>query len=96
MGLGRQQHEAVGTMDRPRLLSQFDRIMDYMGDGEWHTQFDIAEATGAPQGSVGSQLRNARVDGHNIEKRRQTDEGGTWEYRLVKPETGIARQTEFF
>lgn len=83
--LGNQHHEAVGTADRTRLLTQYERIMDHMKDHDWHTQYEISAATGAPQGSVGSQLRNARVDGYEIEKRRRTDAAGTWEYRLLKP-----------
>lgn len=81
--LGHQRHAAVDpVLDRPRLLTQFDAVMACMSDGRWHTQYEIAEATGAPHGSVGSQIRNARVDGRNIEKRRRGN-GGTWEYRLV-------------
>lgn len=81
--LGNQHHEAVdAALDRPRLMTQYEKIMDRMKDGGWHTQYEIAEATGAPHGSVGSQLRNARVDGHTIEKRRRGT-SGTWEYRLA-------------
>jgi hypothetical protein len=81
--LGNQHHQAVdATLDRPRLMTQYERVLECMEDGRWHTQYEIAEATGAPQGSVGSQLRNARVSGHTIEKRRRGD-SGTWEYRLV-------------
>lgn len=79
--LGNQLHEAVSEFDLPRLLTQYERVLACMADGAWHTQYEIAEATGDPQGSVGSQLRNARVDGRQIEKRRRS--GGTWEYRMV-------------
>lgn len=88
--LGHQSHSAVDpVLDVPRLLTQYERVIWFMRDGRWHTQYDVAEAIGAPQGSVGSQLRNARVDGYTVEKRRRGD-GGTWEYRLV----GELRQGE--
>lgn len=81
--LGNQHHAAVdAVLDRPRLTTQYARIMCLMKSGYWFTQYELAEATGAPQGSVGSQIRNARVDGYNIQKRRRGN-GGTWEYRLV-------------
>lgn len=82
--LGHQHHEAVDpVIDAPRLQTQFQKIIAFMRDHAWHTQFEIAAATGAPQGSVGSQLRNARVEGYTIEKHRTKDDGGTWAYRLV-------------
>lgn len=81
--LGHQKHEAVDPkLDRPRLATQFDRIIAHMGDHLWHTQYEISAALGVPQGSVGSQIRNARVDGYKIEKVR-IGKGGTWQYRLT-------------
>lgn len=89
--LGHQHHEAVKPkIDRPRLKTQFGRIMEFMRDGLWHTQYDIAAALEVPQGSVGSQIRNARVDGFKIEKRRQSPKGGTWEYRMEDTPDGAA------
>lgn len=80
--LGGQHHEAVAKVDRPRLETQFLRIIRAFEDRQWHTQYEIAERLGIPQGSVGSQIRNARVDGYLITKRRREADGGTWEYRL--------------
>lgn len=82
--LGRQHHEAVDPkVDRPRLVSQFERIMAFMGEGRWYTQYEIAAALEIPQGSVGSQIRNARVDGYRIAKQRRGGKrSGTWEYRM--------------
>lgn len=80
--LGNQHHEAVDPkIDQPRLLSQYEWILKYMQESGWRTQYEIAEALDFPQGSVGSQIRNARVDGWIIEKRRRS--GGTWEYRIA-------------
>jgi hypothetical protein len=91
--IGGQHHEAVdATIDLPRLKSQYARIMDHLKDYEWHTLFEIAAATDTPHGSVGSQIRNARVDGHTVSRRRATPKGGTWEYRLERPAPRIAEQ----
>jgi len=57
-------------------------VITALADGLWHTQYEIADRLGIPQGSVGSQIRNARVDGYLIPKRRRDGVGGTWEYRL--------------
>lgn len=82
--LGNQHHEAVDPkIDQPRLLSQYDKILRYMQAIGWRTQYEIAEYVGCPQGSVGSQIRNARVDGWIIEKRRRGSASGTWEYRIA-------------
>ncbi len=81
--LGHQHHEAVDeVIDKPRLMTQFERIVAHMADGQWRTQYAIAESLGIPQGSVGSQLRNARVDGYTVEKKRDKPAGGTWVYRI--------------
>lgn len=94
ISLGHQNHEGVTADDVPRLKTQFEKIMDYMADHCWHTQYEIASALQVPQGSVGSQLRNARVDGHTIEKRRSAPRGGTWEYRLCQPPRPATFQPE--
>ena len=90
-----QHHEAVDTIiDAPRLKSQFARIMEFLDDHEWHTLFEIAAATDTPHGSVGSQIRNARVDGHVISRRRAAPNAGTWEYRLEVPEPTVFKQPD--
>ena len=94
ISLGHQNHEGVSAEDVPRLKTQFERIMDYMADNGWHTQYEIARVLNVPQGSVGSQLRNARVDGYQVEKRRSYPKGGTWEYRLCSPPRMAAYQPE--
>jgi hypothetical protein len=86
--VGRQHHEAVDAkLDKPRLEIQEGRVLDVLLDKEWHTLFDIAEHCKIPHGSAGSQIRNLRVDGWNIEKRR-AGIGGTWEYRLAGRKDG--------
>jgi hypothetical protein len=80
--LGHQHHEGMDAVkDRPRLETQFGRIIAAFEDRLWHTQYELAERLAIPQGSIGSQIRNARVDGYVISKRRRGG-SGTWEYRL--------------
>ena len=80
--IGHQHHEAVSDADRPRLETQFEAIIRFMGDYGWHSLDEISAGTGFGTGSVGSQLRNARVDGYQVEKRRRREGMGTWEYRI--------------
>ncbi len=72
--------------DDGRLRRQLGRVYALMRDGRWRTLFEIAEATGDPQTSISAQLRHLRkprFGGHDVQKRRRTALGGTYEYRLV-------------
>jgi len=81
--LGNQHHEGVDpVLDKPRLNTQYGIILNHMLDKNWHNQYAMARELNIPQGSIGSQIRNARVAGWLIEKRRRNG-GGTWEYRIV-------------
>lgn len=83
MTVGHQKHEAVHrVLDRPRLETQEGKVLSALLDKKWHNLFEISAAWGIPHGSVGSQIRNLRVDGWTIEKVR-VGTGGTWAYRLV-------------
>jgi hypothetical protein len=83
MTVGRQHHEAVNpVLDKPRLKNQEAKVLTALLDKKWHTLFEISAAWGIPHGSVGSQIRNLRVDGWSIEKTR-VGAGGTWAYRLI-------------
>jgi hypothetical protein len=94
--LGGQHHEAVDPdADLPRLVLQFDRVVGVLEDKDWHTLHEIAEKTASPEGSVGSQIRNARVEGYVIEKRRREPGRGTWEYRWTGEKQGD-RALRFF
>lgn len=87
--LGNQHHEAVDeVLDVPRLTTQFGKILTCLSDREWHDLYSVARELDVPHGSVGSQIRNARVAGWVIEKRRRDVEGGTWEYRLLGKKKG--------
>ena len=69
--------------DGARLFNQFEAVVDFFKDGEWHTQQSAAEKIKCPQGSVGSQIRNARVLGYQFEKKRVKPYRGLYVYRLV-------------
>ena len=77
-------------LDRPRLLTQLQRVKDYMADGPYHSLRAISEATGAPEASVSARLRDMRrpVDkkglGLRIDDQRML--GGLWLYRWVQAE----------
>jgi len=93
--LGGQHHEAVDPkIDLPRLTRQFDRVLGLLYDRQWHTLHDIAKKCDAPEGSVGSQIRNARVAGYVIEKRRVAPMMGTWEYRWTGDKREARRAKE--
>jgi len=64
-------------------MKQYERILSVLKDQEWHTLQEISDRTNTPHGSVGSQIRNARVEGYVIAKRRSGPESGTWEYRFT-------------
>lgn len=72
------------AQDGARLGRQLLDVLDVMRDGRWHTLREVADAVGAPEGSVSARLRDlrkARFGGHDVVKRRV--DGGLWEYRMV-------------
>lgn len=75
-------------IDSPRLIGQHAEILALMLDGRWRTLAEIESATGYPQASISAQLRHLRkprFGGYEVDKRRRTTDGGTWEYRVFKP-----------
>ena len=76
----------LSASDCERLEGQIRRIFDLMKDGFWRTLSEIEQETGDPQASVSAQLRHLRKihwGCHTVNKRRRTQEGGTWEYQLI-------------
>ena len=74
------------TLDKVRLNKQLTHVFQFMKDGLWHTLFAVSTCTGYPEASISARLRDLRKDrfgAHTVERRRRTDGGGTWEYRLV-------------
>tara|TARA_R110000822_G_scaffold29182_1_gene86187 strand:- start:714 stop:1019 length:306 start_codon:yes stop_codon:yes gene_type:complete len=74
------QHER----DFERLKNQAERILDFISDGEWTTLREISAATGAPEGSVSSKLRDlrkAKYGGHTVDIRYAGN--GVYQYRFI-------------
>ena len=73
-------------LDHRRIMKQMERIQRLMFDGEWRTLGEIAEITDDPESSISAQLRHLRKPRfgmYDVQKRRRTDNGGTWEYRVL-------------
>jgi hypothetical protein len=79
--------------DGPRLGVLFNRVWDYMSDGEWHTLGDIAEdVESANRQSVLARLcdfRKQKFGGHIVLRRYVKD--GINEYKLI-PAKGKAHE----
>ncbi len=78
----RRQHEVI------RDLLLHNPMSSYRKGGPWWTLSEIAQWTGYPEASISAQLRHLRrkrFGSYRVEKRRR-DEGGTWEYRVRRPE----------
>jgi hypothetical protein len=72
--------------DGSRLANQLADVRAYMSDGAWHTLAEIEEATGHPQASISSRLRDLRKrpnGGHTID--REYVCRGLHRYRLLLP-----------
>jgi hypothetical protein len=73
-------------LDKDRLLSQYQRVFDFMKLGEWHTLQEIVDHTGANSASASARLRDMRKikKGGNIVQRRRKGNSSTglWEYKL--------------
>ncbi len=72
-------------IDGPRIHKQHEDIRDYMLARDWKTLAEIKNALGYPESSISAQLRHLRkpqFGSYEVEKRRRTPKGGTWEYRV--------------
>lgn len=73
------------ALDHERLTRQLGRVWSVLSDGNWWTLREISAGSAAPEASVSARLRDLRkpkFGGYEIESRR--NEGGTWEYRMVR------------
>jgi len=73
-------------LDHARLTKQIGRVYEALPWGEWLTLAEIEAKTHDPQASISAQIRHLRKErfgGYQIDKRRRTPDGGTWEYRLA-------------
>lgn len=75
----------VEEIDGQRLNRQQAAVYHLMKDGRFRTLREIADATGYPEASVSARLRDLRKRPLNrdVQRRRRTEQGGTWEYRVV-------------
>lgn len=72
--------------DHARLAGQIMRVARVFARGQWLTLREAEDETGDPQASISAQLRHLRkkrFGGHTVERRRRTENGGTYEYRLI-------------
>jgi hypothetical protein len=83
----RQDGPDLTDGDQRRLGAQAQAVFNLMSDGEWRTLHEISAATGYPEASCSSRLRDyrkPRFGAHHVERRRRTE--GTWEYRVGVPD----------
>jgi hypothetical protein len=84
---GGQTYDA--DIDQVRLNAQASRVWYLVRDGKWRTLRQISDATGDPEASVSARLRDFRkaaFGGHVVKRRRLTEDGGTWVYRVLPNE----------
>jgi len=77
----------VPALDYTRLKGQQQRVLAFLSDGKFHTLSEIAKATGTPESTVGSRVRDCRKSkwgSYIVETRRRSK--GLWEYKLSAPE----------
>lgn len=79
----------VAEIDEPRTLPNQDRILNLVIDGVWRTYREIGDATGLPPETIGSHLRNLRMEkggGYVLcRKPRMKREDGLYEYQMLPP-----------
>lgn len=78
----------VQEIDGVRLNKQQQAVYTLMRDGRFRTLREIADLTGFPEASVSARLRDFRKAPLNrdVQRRRRTDAGGTWEYAVLNDE----------
>lgn len=85
-------------LDYGRLTAQMRRLWAVIVDGRWHTLAELEQAADGPQGSLSADLRSLRkpkFGGFVVARKRVTEEGGTWAYRLVlRPDGSAARRAD--
>ena len=72
--------------DQKRLIKGMLKVFEYMLDGQWRTIPEISEATGVYVPSVlryKQYLARPEWGGHFVDKKRMTEDGGVWLYRLI-------------
>lgn len=81
--------------DYKRLNKQMIAVFRVMLSGEWMTQQEISERSGACITSLRarfSDLRSKRWGGHQVLTERVKDGSGTWKYRLIPNKESMTYQ----
>ena len=79
----------VPELDKPRLITQLQKVYTILSDGRWRTLFELEEAMGytCSQTSASAFIRDLRKQkwgGFTVERRRRgPPKQGVFEYRLV-------------
>ena len=71
--------------DHARLKSEYERVVEFMADGNWRSLARIHAALGFPESAISARLRDTRKPKFNcpyvMESRRVSK--GLWHYRLL-------------
>lgn len=54
--------------DGERLAGQYQRVCEFMADGQWRSLAEIAAAVAAPEASVSARLRDMRRGGYIVDR----------------------------
>jgi biotin operon repressor len=78
-----QEHKPYLDIDKQRFRNQEDKVLPILLDYKRHTLSEISQLTGIKEGSVGSRIRDLRVRGYIIERKRK---GNVHYYSMKHPE----------
>ena len=76
----------INAADTIRLTGQLKGVFTILSDGEWHTLREIAVFAHGSEAGCSARIRDLRkpkFGGYTIERKRATENGGTWLYRMV-------------
>lgn len=74
------------TLDRPRLSTLRDRVVNALLDGEWLTLRELQDRCGNSEAGISARLRELRNNyGFTVNRRRRGIETkGIWEYQIER------------
>lgn len=79
----------IAEIDEPRTIPNQNKILDVMIDGVWRTYREIGDVVGLPPETIGSHLRNLRMEkggGYVVCRRSRGDRtAGLYEYQVLPP-----------
>jgi hypothetical protein len=90
--------DSIEAQDVPRLIRMQDRVQGFMADGRWYLPEDVRKGLGLPEGTAITSrirdLRKRRFGGFTVERRRDADGSGRFEYRLLFPHREAAERRQ--